>query len=75
MDPLERWLLSSEFILCSSKRKNWSFIVLVVISELSTLNGDLMVLLALQFVAFQPAIQEILENHNTGKWLFCVKYS
>ena len=63
MDPLERWLLSSEFILCSSKRKNWSFIVLVVI------------LLALQFVAFQPAIQEILENHNTGKWLFCVKYS
>ena len=47
----------------------------MVISELSTLNRDLMVLLALQFVAFQPAIQEILENHNTGKWLFCVKYS
>ena len=33
-----------------------------------------MVLLALQFVAFQPAVQEILENYNTGKWLFCVKY-
>ena len=32
-----------------------------------------MVLLALQFVAFQPAVQEILENYNTGKWLFCVK--
>ena len=44
-------------------------------SELSTLNRDLMVLLALQFVTFQPAIQEILENRNTGKWLFCVKYS
>ena len=33
-----------------------------------------MVMLALQFVAFQPAIQEILENYDTDKWLFCVKY-
>ena len=34
-----------------------------------------MALLALQFVAFKPGVQEILENQNTGKWLFCVKYS
>ena len=34
-----------------------------------------MVMLALQLVAFQPAIQEILENYDIDKWLFCVKYS
>ena len=34
-----------------------------------------MVMLALQFVAFQPAIQEILENYDRDEWLFCVKYS
>ena len=55
------------------KGKKLKFIILVFISGTHhwmlsvNFNRDFMVLLALQFVAFQPVVQEILETHNNGK--------
>ena len=45
----------------------WSIPELITVCYLSTFNRDFMVFLALQFVAFQLAVQNILENQNTGK--------